>query len=392
MAKVQAKKAAASTRKGASPKTAARPKQKSKPASKPAAKASSKKPAAKAGTRPTKKAVPAKKASGTKTSPAKKASAVKKTSPAKKAPAVKKAAPARHKVKAKPPVPAKKSSGKVLVRKAAVSKPARKATPPKPIKRGKAAPPKATKPSAVAKAKPAGRPSTAAAKPSVKAAVKAVVKATAKIVVKAASAAATTVGRAVAPAASDKKKRRPRTRITSNGPATAAWFSQGEKPRPSSFIPAPPRAEAPSLVAAPPASSDRLVDANELTEFAVRTVPVRVDIEAGGGKIYLGINPSEVVLHPGEGIEWDFRYLGGADIVIEELVVEFEKPAPFTGGVFRTRRPGAARPHRQLSGPVHKNTVGKRIQYTIRAYNGFKTEMAVVKPALSVEKSRPVSQ
>ena len=392
MAKVQAKKAAASTRKGASPKTAARPKQKSKPASKPAAKASSKKPAAKAGTRPTKKAVPAKKASGTKTSPAKKASAVKKTSPAKKAPAVKKAAPARHKVKAKPPVPAKKSSGKVLGKKAALSKPARKATPPRPVKRGKAAPPKAAKPSAVTKAKPAGRPATAAAKPSVKVAVKAVVKATAKIVVKAASAAATTVGRAVAPTASDKKKRRPRTRITSNGPATAAWFSQGEKPRPSSFIPAPPRAEAPSLVAAPPASSDRLVDANELTEFAVRTVPVRVDIEAGGGKIYLGINPSEVVLHPGEGIEWDFRYLGGADIVIEELVVEFEKPAPFTGGVFRTRRPGAARPHRQLSGPVHKNTVGKRIQYTIRAYNGFKTEMAVVKPALSVEKSRPVSQ
>lgn len=124
----------------------------------------------------------------------------------------------------------------------------------------------------------------------------------------------------------------------------------------------------------------------------MRTVPVRVDIEAGGGKIYLGINPSEVVLHPGEGIEWDFRYLGGADIVIEELVVEFEKPAPFSGGVFRSRRPGAARPHRQLSGPVHKTALGKRIQYTIRAFNGFKTEMATVKPAVRVESIQSPSQ
>ncbi|MEO6259998.1 MAG: hypothetical protein ABIP63_06580 [Thermoanaerobaculia bacterium] len=307
----------------------------------------------------------------------------------------------------KPPAPAKKSGKSAkkapakLARKTAPVKPqkpakAAKSVAPKPVKAGKTASAKSKQPAVALKAKAAGRPAaTAVAKSSVKAvaAVKAAVKATAKSVVKAASAAAASVARAVAPAADDKKKRRPRARITSNGPATAAWFSQGDnKPRPSSFIPAPPRAEAPSLVAAPPASSDRLVDANELTEFAVRTVPVRVDIEAGGGKIYLGINPTEVVLHPGEGIEWDFRYLGGADIVIEELVVEFEKPAPFGGGVFRTRRPGAARPHRQLSGPVAKSALGKRIQYTIRAFNGFKTEMATVKPAVRVESSAPSSQ
>jgi hypothetical protein len=198
------------------------------------------------------------------------------------------------------------------------------------------------------------------------------------------AAAAPAVARVAAPATDDKKRRRSRTRVTSNGPATAAWFSQGDRPRSSSFIPAPPRAEAPSLVAAPPASSDRLVGAHELTEFAVRTTPVRIDIESSGGRIYLSINPNETNLRTGEGIEWDFRYLGGADVVIEELVIEFAKPSPFVTTVFRSRRPGAARPHRQLSGPAQESAAGKHLQYTVRAFNAFKTEMAAAQPAIVV--------
>src|SRR5207253_2344198 len=174
-----------------------------------------------------------------------------------------------------------------------------------------------------------------------------------------------------------KRSRRSRPRVQSSGPPSATWFVQGEKPRSSSFIPAPPRAEAPSLVAAPPASSDRLVATHELTEFAVRTVPVRVDVEAGGGRVFLSANPDEVILSIGEGIEWDFRYIAGADVSVDELIVEFEKPSPFPQATFKSRRPGTARPHRQLSGAVHKNAAGKRIRYTIRAMSAFKTEMAI---------------
>jgi len=215
-------------------------------------------------------------------------------------------------------------------------------------------------------------------------AVAAKVKPAVKAVAKAVAGAVAAVAPRVAPPADDKKRRRTRTRVTSSGPATAAWFSQGDRPRSSSFIPAPPRAEAPSLVAAPPASSDRLVGSHELTEFALRTVPVRIDIEAGGGRIYLTINPNETTLKTGEGIEWDFRYLGGADVIIEEMIIEFAKPSPFTTTVFRSRRPGAARPHRQLSGPAQASASGKNLQYTVRAFNAFKTEMAVAKPALMV--------
>ncbi len=186
------------------------------------------------------------------------------------------------------------------------------------------------------------------------------------------------------PAPEKKRSRRSRPRIPSSGVATATWFAQGEKPRSSSFIPAPPRAEAPSLVAAPPATSDRLVATHELTEFAVRTVPVRVDVEAGGGRVLLAISPDEVVLRVGEGIEWDFRYVSGADVIVDELVVEFEKPSPFPQAAFRSRRPGTARPHRQLSGPVQKNAIGKRIRYSVRAFNAFKTEMAVARPWVTV--------
>lgn len=181
------------------------------------------------------------------------------------------------------------------------------------------------------------------------------------------------------------RARRPRLRVQSNGAPVAAWLKQGvDKPRSSSFIPAPARAEAPSLIAAPPASSDRLIRPEDVTEFVTRTVPVRVDIEQGGGRVFISVNPEEVTLRSGEGIEWDFRYLGGADVTVDELIVEFDKPSPFSSMTFRSRKPGAARPHRQLSGAVHKAAVGKRIQYTIRAMTAFKTELATRKLIVTV--------
>lgn len=324
MAKVQGKKAATSVKKKAAAKAVASAKTSKKPAPK--------KPAAKQKP-PTKPAV--KKKAAPKTAAPKKKPATKKAAPKKAAPAKKAAS------KKAAPKPAPKVAAKPAPKVAA--KPAPKpAKPAKPAKAEKTVEPKA---------KPAAKIAAAPAPPKV---------------------------------ADDKKRRRSRPRVTSNGPATAAWFSQGDKPRSSSFIPAPPRAEAPSLVAAPPASSDRLVGSHELTEFAVRTVPVRIDIEAGGGRIYLTINPNETTLKVGEGIEWDFRYVGGADVVIEEMVIEFAKPSPFTNTVFRSRRPGAARPHRQLSGPAQSTAAGKSLQYTVRAFNGFKTEMAVSKPMLVV--------
>ncbi len=273
-----------------------------------------------------------------------------------------------------PKVQGKKSAASARKRlaKKAVRRPARaKATSRKPVKKGPAAP----------KRKPAKPP-----KPSVREAKgRPVLKTAAK------PAAAhpavhkpSVVPRPAVPVPEKKRSRRSRPRVQSSGVAVATWFAQGEKPRPSSFIPAPPRAEAPSLVAAPPASSDRLVATHELTEFAVRTVPVRVDIEAGGGRVFLSINPDEVLLRVGEGIEWDFRYLSGADVIVDELVIEFEKPSPFSQSTFRSRRPGTARPHRQLSGPAHKSAAGKRVRYAIRAINAFKTEMAVASPWVTV--------
>lgn len=181
-----------------------------------------------------------------------------------------------------------------------------------------------------------------------------------------------------------KRTRRPRPRVHSNGAPVANWLTQGEKPRPSSFIPAPARAEAPSLIAAPPASSDRLFRADDLSEIAVRTVPVRVDVEMAGGRVYLGIIPEEVTLRVGEGIEWDFRYLGGADVTVDELFIEFPKPAPFSHASFRSRKPGTARPHRQLSGPVQASAAGKKIGYTIRAVTAFNTDIGVAKPSINV--------
>lgn len=276
----------------------------------------------------------------------------------------------------------------------------------------KPAPPKAAKPKAAAKPapKPAAKPAKPA-KPAKEAAekVKQVAKKVVKTVAKVAPKPAATKGKAapavaakaspaaktvsiskpvavlpvkpsapVAPAPPEPEKkrgRRARTRITSSGAPAAAWLST-EKPRPASFIPAPPRAEAPSAIAAPPASSDRLIRPEDLTHLAVRTVPVRIDIEQGVGRFHVIAYPLEVSLKVGEGIEWDFRYIGGADVTADEVVIEFERPSPFPQIVYRTRKPGGARPHRQLSGGALSSAVGRRVQYTVRAMTAFKTEMA----------------
>lgn len=293
------------------------------------------------------------------------------------------AAPAARRVAGKAASRVKSAARAVTkkVKAAAPAKPARKI-----VKAAAAKAVKVVKPVAKKAAKPAAKAAKAVAKatkPAAKAAAKAVkrpvlaAKPTAVAPVAAKAPVAPKVPAVPRPEPPKKTRtRRARPRIHSDGTPVANWLPQGEKPRPSSFIPAPARAEAPSRIAAPPASSDRLIRPEDVTEFVTRTVPIRVDIEQGGGKFYVAVNPIEVTLRAGEGIEWDFRYLGGADVVADEVLIEFEKPSPFSQTVFKSRKPGAARPHRQLSGPTQKSATGKRLQYTIRAMTPFKSELA----------------
>ncbi|MDP9192769.1 MAG: hypothetical protein M3P06_13795 [Acidobacteriota bacterium] len=366
MAKAQGKKKTAAV-KGASKKVVAR---------KASAATTNKKKAA-----PKKAAAPPKPAKKTKTPPA-------------KTKATPKAAPKKPVAKVKAVAKVVKKAAKKAVAK--VAKPTPKKVAAKAVAKGKKAAP-AAKPLAKAAAKAKAAVKAVAktvtkvakvAKPEPKAVTKVAPKAVAKAASKPAAAKAAPVAppRAAAPVApapaaprapeAEKKRgRRARPRVHSSGAPAAAWLST-EKPRPASFIPAPARAEAPSAVAAPPASSDRLIRPDDVDHPAVRTVPVRIDVEQGAGRFYVIANPIEVSVRTGEGIEWDFRYLGGADVSVEEIVVEFEKPSPFTQTVFRTRKPGGARPHRQMSNGALPAAVGRRIQYTVRAINPYKTELA----------------
>ncbi|HYC88837.1 MAG TPA: hypothetical protein VEO54_06470 [Thermoanaerobaculia bacterium] len=309
---------------------------------------------------------------------------------------------AAKKVAAKLKSAAKAVKKKVAPKKAATpaAKPAAKKPAPKPPARPAAKP----APKAVAKPAPKAKAPSKPVKVA-KAAVKAVKKVAAKVAPKAAEKAALkpkavkpapptsapvapnvpTVPKPVPAPLPEKAKRgrRARPRVISSGAPAASWLSS-EKPRPASFIAAPARAEAPSAVAAPPASSDRLIREEDLDHAAVRTVPVRIDVEQGAGRFYVIANPMEVTVRVGEGIEWDFRYIGGADVNVDEIVIELEKPSPFSQSVFRTRKPGGARPHRQLSGGAVASAAGKRVQYTVRAMTPFKTELANTKVWLNV--------
>ncbi|HEX9982268.1 MAG TPA: hypothetical protein VGF69_03310 [Thermoanaerobaculia bacterium] len=408
MAKAQVKKQAAG-RKGAA-KVVARVKSAVANATK---KAGAPKPAAPAtrAAKPAKPSKPVKPAPKAAPKAAAKVSSKAKPVPAKKA--APKAAPALKKAASKPAKAAKAAVKKVKEAAKAVTAKAKAIVGKKPA----ASPKTAAKPAAAAKTSPAVKP--VAVKPSTpgkptaapKAAPKAAPAAKSAVAPKAAAATAkapaappkpalkpaavppTTLPSApvapkvpAAPVVDDKKRsRRPRPKVTSSGAPAASWLTS-EKPRAASFIPAPPRAEAPSAVAAPPASSDRLIRADDVAPFATtRTVPVRVDLEQSGGRTDVIAQPQEVSLRVGEGIEWDFRYFGGTDVTVDEVVIEFENGiSPFTQSTFRTRKPGTARPHRQMSGPAEPSAVGKRATYIIRAISLYRTELATAKLAITV--------
>jgi hypothetical protein len=314
----------------------------------------------------------------------KKAAAKGKTAAKKVVAQVKKAAgAAKKKVAAKKPA----ASPKPLNKKAAA--PPSKKPPTKVVAKVKTAAKvvKAAAKKVVAKAKPApapkAKPASLKAAPA-KPAPKAKAAAAPAVAAPAVKAAPVVPPRPAAREPEKKRGRRARPRVQSNGVPVAAWLST-EKPRPASFIPAPPRAEAPSAIAAAPASSDRLLRPEDIElQPAVRTVPVRIDVEQAAGRFYVLANPSEVTVRVAEGIEWDFRYLGGADVTVEEIIVEFERPSPFANLVFRTRKPGGARPHRALSGGAVASAAGHRVQYTVRAMTGFKTEVASSKLWMNV--------
>jgi hypothetical protein len=180
--------------------------------------------------------------------------------------------------------------------------------------------------------------------------------------------------------APERAPRRGRSRVDRSNEPLATWIAAGgEARRPSSFIPAPARAEAPSKVAAPPASSDRLLRPDDLETMllpAIRTFPVRVEIEQALGRTQLFLSPPTLTIRSGDGVEWDFRYLGGADTFIEEVVIEFSPGKIFSAGTFRSRNPGSARPHRQLSGRLAEGTPAGEVTYTIRCFNMFGSELA----------------
>ncbi|MHB0968364.1 MAG: hypothetical protein ACYC7A_04695 [Thermoanaerobaculia bacterium] len=126
-------------------------------------------------------------------------------------------------------------------------------------------------------------------------------------------------------------------------------------------------------------------------QTAIRTYPVRVDIEMIAGRTSIYVLPDALTIRPGEGIEWDFRYLGGTDAFAEEIVIEFGKPSPFPKSIFKSKNPGTARPHRQISGPATNSSVGHEFTYTIRCISLVKAEMATARPSVQVAAAVPRS-
>jgi len=333
-----------------------------KPAAKPAAKASKAKVAKKTPKAPSKKAKPAAR------------------------PAVKKAAPKAGSRTKK--VAAKKTAPKKTAAKKAVAKPAKKAV----AKQGRKAPAKK-----VAPKKPA--PKKAAAKKTV---VKNAKDATKKVapkkpatekpvpVEKKKAGIAEVKAAAVRLKKKVSKRGRRRQRVTPTSTPLANWIPK-DGLRPSSFLPAPPRAHSAFTVAAAPASSDRLVRAEDLAPPApIRTIPVLVFVTQEGGRIQIRTNPITVEVAPGDAVEWDFRYSGGSDVLVTQVAIEISRPSPFGKTSYKSAKPGSARPHRHVSDLVKDKALGTTTEYTIHCTNAFKTELATGQASIVVQEPEPI--
>lgn len=115
-----------------------------------------------------------------------------------------------------------------------------------------------------------------------------------------------------------------------------------------------------------------------------RLHPVRVEIEYSAGRMLVLSSPDELHIRGGEGIEWDFFYTGGADLMVDEITIEFEKAAVFPKAEIKVKKPSAPR-HRVLSGPSGRVESATRIEYTIRVFNSFRTEVALARPRLVID-------
>ncbi|MFA6956417.1 MAG: hypothetical protein WC538_11150 [Thermoanaerobaculia bacterium] len=315
---------------------------------KPAAKKAAAKPSPKKAVAPKKLVKPPKAApKSAKPAPKKVTKAAK---PVKKASAApKKAVPVRKKVAPAPKKVAASAPKKVLKKLAPVSKPA----PP------------------VAKAQKATAKPVKAVQPAVKTAPAPAVKAAA-------------APRLASPKAPKVRRTRRGPRVTPTSAPLATWISQ-EGSRPSSFLPAPPRAKSAFTVAAAPASSDRLIREEDLAPpKPIKTVPILVHVEQNAGRIYVHCYPQTVTLTPGAAVEWDFRYFGGVDVMVDHVVVEIGKPSPFGKPQYKSTKPGSARPHRQMSDLVSAKSVGTTVDYTIHAVNANRTELASGKATMEI--------
>lgn len=116
----------------------------------------------------------------------------------------------------------------------------------------------------------------------------------------------------------------------------------------------------------------------------IKTIPVLVHVEQDAGRIFVHCYPSVVTLTPGAAVEWDFRYFGGVDVLVDHVVVEIQKPSPFSKALYKSTKPGSARPHRQMSDLVSAKSVGTTVGYTIHAVNAYRTELAIGKGTMEV--------
>lgn len=167
--------------------------------------------------------------------------------------------------------------------------------------------------------------------------------------------------------------------------ALAAWIPVDDesRPRSSSFIPVPPKLAAPSVVVAPPASSDRLFRRDDLQDLDVRSFPVRIEVRQDGGRISVILQPEDLELRVGDGVEWDIRYLGGADLFIERVEIDFDRPGPFPKTGFKSKKPSSARPHRILSGASKTTTAGRVYSYVIHCSSALLVREASAKGRLT---------
>ncbi|MBW3564081.1 MAG: hypothetical protein KY459_05105 [Acidobacteria bacterium] len=149
-------------------------------------------------------------------------------------------------------------------------------------------------------------------------------------------------------------------------------------------MPVPERAAHADGSAAPPASADREHEESVHPSLEIRTHTIRIEVLSDDGEIRLLVRPPQLEVAVDDGVEWDFRYHHGTDVIVKNVLIEFGRKKPVAKSKFSSKVPRGYRPHRHFTGQIRSSAAGSKFDYSVQVFDAGKRAVASAKGSIAV--------